>query len=104
VRPIKKLQRGDIVWWIHYDDSNGEITTFIRAEIFEVRSPTHEGYPIAYIMKPIKVYFDKRFSAEDNIPTLGLRIGRYQLFTDKEINHFQDKHGLIEALFFYRWD
>jgi hypothetical protein len=110
VRPIKKLQRGDIVWWIHYDkwaslgaQSAGELVTFIRAEVFEIR--THEkGYPDTYIMKPIKVYFDKWFSAEDNIPTLGVQVPRYQLFTDKELNYFQDKHGLIEALFFYRWD
>lgn len=91
----KNLKRGDIVWGIHYDKSAGEsnMVTFAKAEIFEVRDPAQEG---SHIMKPIKVYFDHQFSAEDNIPTLGLRIGQYQLFTDNELNHFQDKHTLMK--------
>ncbi len=94
MRPLKKLKQGDKVWWIHFS-SSGE-RSFIRAEIFQVR----ESY--TYTMKPIKVYFDEWFSAEDSIPTLGVQVPRYQLFTDKELNHFQDKYSLIESLFYYR--
>ena len=95
---MKKLNIGDKVWWAWFKYGDN---VFGQVEIFDFAkdvSPTH------YILKPIKIYFDEAFSAEEGIPLKDVAIERKHLFTNEEFNHLPAKPHLIKSIFYYKWD
>jgi hypothetical protein len=95
---VKQLKVGDKVWWAWFKHGDN---VFGRVEIF---GPAKDVSPHHYILKPIKIYFDEAFSAEDDVPLNGVAIDRKHLFTDEEFNHLPAKPHLIISIFHYRWD
>jgi len=94
---VKELRIGDKVWWIWFKHGDN---VFGRVEIF---APAKDVSPNHYILKPIKMYFDEAFYAEDGVLLKGVAVERKHLFTDEEFSHLQAKTHLILSIFHYRW-